>query len=673
MRRIVERGLGGLAGPCVLLGAAGALASTDHGATDLTALSLEELMSIEVTVTSAAKRPQRLGDAAAAVFVLTGDEIRRSGATSIPEALRLVPGVQVSRVGSNKWFVTARGFSGRDANKLLVLVDGVSAYTPLFSGILWEREGTFLEDVDRIEVVRGPGASLWGANAVNGVINIVTKPAERTQGGLVTATAGTEERGSFGVRYGGRLGGLGHVRFYGEATARDSGGTAAPGSEEDDSRLRRTGFRADLDLTARDRLTLQGDLFAGRTEDTAFAPLFSPPWSRAVSADARESTANVRAHWRRTLSDVSHLAVQAYYQNNKYDSVLGSFLEETADIEAEHRFALGERHDVVWGLGARWYRSRIGEGLIESDPAVRAEPRFSVFVQDTVTLVPDTLTLTAGSKLEHTDYAGLAVQPTVRAAWTPDREQVVWAAVSRAVRTPSRAERDFTGIQQVVPTPFGPPLAVSLMGDSDLESETVVAYEAGYRVRPAPSLSVDVAAFYNVYDDLRVFAAEPPVAGGGAVPYLLLPVTASNAMHGETYGVEVAAEWEVRPGWRLRGAYSALRMDLTAEDPGGAAAAEATEGGSPLHQLVLRSSHDLAHDLQLDVAVRAVDRLRTGDLDGYVGLDVRVAWRPTEGWELALVGQNLIGADRLETTALTVDQTPSRVESALYARLTRRF
>ncbi|WP_156927126.1 TonB-dependent receptor plug domain-containing protein [Azospirillum halopraeferens] len=659
--------------PAAVFAADGPVGRTAAGTlSGLMGLSLEELMSLEVTVTSAAKRPQRMGDTAAAMFVLTGEEIRRSGATSIPDALRLVPGVQVARISSNRWFVTARGFGGSDANKLLVLIDGVSSYTPLFSGILWGREGVFLEDVERIEVIRGPGAALWGANAVNGVINIVTKPAAATTGGLVSATVGTQERGSIGARYGGRLGDAGHARIYAEGTARDAGGADSPGSGEDHSRFGRAGFRADLELSPRDRLTVQGDMFHGTADDATYAPLLTPPYVRMVRADMVSGNANVLGRWRRTLAPASHLLVQGYYQHSTFRGRLGNFREQTVDVEAEHRFALSERDDFIWGMGARWYRSDIEDGLISARGTTRTSTLFSVFAQNEHTLVPDRLKLTAGAKAEYRETTGLELQPTVRAVWTPHEDHVVWAAVSRAVRTPSRAEQDFVGVQQVIPT-GRLPLAIALTGSEDLASEKVVAYEVGYRVQPVASVSLDVAAFYNTYTDLRGFRVGAPAPVRMPVPHLLLPVSAANSLEGETYGVEVAAEWDVRPGWRLRGAYSALKMHIRNKDGSAAGPARLAESGSPAHQVILRSSHDLGSGVQLDLTARAVDDLGDGIISGYAALDVSLAWHPTEQWELALVGQNLIGPERMEATPGVIDLTPSRVQRGVYARVIRRF
>lgn len=649
-----------------------ALAALPAG--DLTDLSLEELMSIEVTVTSAARHPQRLGDTAAAIFVLSGEEIRRSGATSLPDALRLVPGVQVTRLGSNRWRVTARGFNGRNANKMLLLIDGVSAYTPLFSGVLWERENVFLPDVDRIEVIRGPGASLWGANAVNGVINVITKPAAETTGGLVSLRAGTEERGAASVRYGTALGDAGHMRVYGEGIARDAGARADGSSADDASRYGRSGFRADLATGQRDKVTLQGDLYRGSGDAAATSYSLTPPYTRLSEGTILANSAKLLGRWTRSLGPSSQVMAQSYYTYNTLQGFSGNFREETADFELEHRLSLGEGSDFVWGGGARWYRSRVtGGNRVVADPQTDTTHLVSLFVQNEQQLVPDRLKLTLGTKLEHTDYTGFEVQPTARLVWTPHPDHSVWAAVSRAVRAPSRSERDFTSLQRVVAAPGRPPVAVTVNGDDDLQSEDVLAYELGYRVRPDPALSIDIATFYNVYRELRGLKAGTPVRHLTPVPYTELPLYATNSQSGRTWGAELAAEWDVMPGWRLKGSYSLLRKDLTGSPTGTAGDGATMDDGDPEHQVVLRSSHDLPYDLTLDLTVRAVDRLAESGVAGYVDADLRLGWKPGNGWEFALVGQNLVHADRPEAAANLLEPAPSRVQRGVYVELTRRF
>ncbi len=676
MRRSIRKEWGGILGCCVALGAGAAFGNPvpdGPALADLTTLSLEELLSIEVTVTSAAKRPQRLGDTAAAAFVLTGDEIRRSGVMTIPDALRLVPGVQVAQIDANKWAVSVRGFNGRYANKLLVLIDGRSVYTPVFSGVFWEREGVFLEDIDRIEVIRGPGAALWGANAVNGVINIITKPASKTQGGLVTAHVGTEERGGAGVRYGGQIGGVGHYRVYAEARARDAGVLADGTRTNDTGKLGRTGFRTDLALGAHDTLTVQGDLFKGNAGEATLAPLLTPPFVRLIEQDERGVAGNLLGRWTRRLSNSSHVSLQAYYQHSTSDSFLGHLREETMDVELEHGFALTDRQDVLWGVDLRHYQSDLrGSYLIGGYPN-RIDRLVSMFAQDEITLVPSRLKLTLGSKFEHNDYTGFEVQPSVRLAWTPHPDHTVWAAASRAVRTPSRSEDDFTVFPQVLAGPGGLPLAVNLRGNQNLASEKLIAFELGYRVHPVRSVSLDAATFYNLYSDLRSFEAGIPFLSIDPVPHLVLPVTAQNQLEGRTYGIELAGEWEVRQGWRLRGSYSLLHMHLHPKEGSTDAASASAAGGSPKHQLVLRSSHDLTPNLDLDVVVRAVDELPAFGVPGYVGLDMRLAWRPHDAWEVALVGQNLLGGRRQEFKPDLIDTRATRVQRGVYAKLTRRF
>lgn len=676
MRRPVARTLSCLAGAALALAAgraSGGLPPAAAASSDLTGFSLEELMSMEVTVTSAAKRPQRLGDAAAAMFVLTGDEIRRAGIATLPDAFRLVPGLQVGEIDTNTWAITSRGFNGRYANKLLVMVDGRTVYTPVFSGVFWEREGVFLEDIDRIEVIRGPGASLWGANAVNGVINIITKPASQTQGGLITGVVGTMEQAGVGVRYGGRLGEAGHMRVYAESRLRGQGVLADGTPTDDRGRFARTGFRSDLTLGGGDTLTLQGDLLRGSAGGSVLAPTFTPPYAQLVDENDTAFTGNLLGRWSRRLSDTSHVSAQAFYQYDNSDSGQGRLVEETLDIEVEHGFTVGDRHSILWGGGARRQRNNVHFTHLTGTYPDHDDSLYSLFVQDEITLLPNTLTLTLGSKVERNAFTGVEVQPTARIAWRPHAEHTLWAAVSRAVRTPSNMEDGISLIPRVVAS-GRLPTAVQLTGNPSLVSEKLIAYEVGWRFHPTRTLSADVAAFYNDYSDLRSFEMGTPVLVRTPVPHFVVPMTAGNMMEGQTWGVETAAEWDVRPGWRLRGAYSVLKMNVSAK-PGSADTHSASEanGGSPRHQFTLRSSHELTADIDFDVVVRAVDRLPALNVPGYVGLDMRVAWRPVENWEVALTGRNLLGGRRQEFTPDLINIRATRVERSVFAKLTHRF
>ncbi|HEV8580421.1 MAG TPA: TonB-dependent receptor [Thermoanaerobaculia bacterium] len=647
-------------------------------AVDLTELSLEELMDVEVV--SVSKRSERISAAAAAVYVITQEDLRRSGATSIAEALRMVPGLEVARIDANTWAVSARGFNGRFANKLLVLIDGRSVYTPLFSGVFWDVQDTLLEDVDRIEVIRGPGATLWGANAVNGVINILTKSARETLGSLVTAGGGTEERWFLGARYGGSLGENGAWRAYVKGFDRDAGADPAGGEGVDGWSVKRGGFRVDRKLGDAAEWTLQGDLYDGEVgERLTLAPSLTALVPVVQDTETAISGGNLLGRWQRTLSAASELTVQLYYDRTDRDYRFLDESRDTFDLELQHDVSPAPRHRVVWGLGYR----RTADDLRDSDllafqPDRRTDDLASAFLQDEINLRADRLWLTVGSKLEHNDYSGFEVQPNARLLWTPGEHRTLWAAVSRAVRTPSRAEHDLQLSAPAFPAgalfPGSPPAIVATLGDRSFDSEELLAYELGYRAGVAPGLFVDLAAFYNDYDRLRTVRAEPPFLQlSPPPPHLVIPSFASNDMEGETYGAELAADWRPAGSWRLSAAYTWLEMRLRNRfDPADVTVA-ATEGQSPQQQLFLRSAMDLPGHFELDLAARYVDSLATGPVSGYTSADLRLGWKPRAGLELSLVGQNLLDAEHLEFAPEIIPTHPTAVERAVYGKVTWRF
>ena len=454
----------------------------ESGVAQLKELSLEELMDIEVT--SVSKRPERLSETASAIQVITQEDIRRSGATRLPEALRLASNLEVAQIDSRRWAISARGFNSPFSNKLLVLIDGRTVYTPLFAGVFWDVQDTLLEDIDRIEVISGPGATLWGANAVNGVINIITKDAKDTQGTLLAGGGGTELRGFGGVRYGGAVAPNFRYRIYGKYFDRD--GTVLPDGRDasDDWHQGQGGFRMDWDASESDVFTVQGDGYDGRISQ--------------AGADAIDvSGANVIGRWSHTFYEGSELTLQLYYDRTHRD-IPGEVSEDldTYDVDFQHRFPLGERHDIVWGLGYRLIEDDVG-----NSPAVAFLPPqvsrqwFSGFVQDEIALVKDRVHLTLGTKIEHNDYTGFEFQPSGRLAWRLSEQQILWSAISRAVRTPSRIDRElFLRVDD-------PDLRID--GGPDFESEELLAYELGYRVQPFSRLGLSLAAYYNDYDDLR--------------------------------------------------------------------------------------------------------------------------------------------------------------------------
>ena len=458
---------------------------------DLTKLSLEELMDIEVTLVS--RKKEKLFETAAAAFVLTQEDIRRSGVTSIAEALRLVPGMVVARIDANKWAVSARGFNGRFAQKLLVLIDGRSAYTPLFSGVFWEVQDVLLEDVERIEVIRGPGATLWGSNAVNGVINIATRSAQDSQGGMAVVGGGTEERAVGQLRYGGRLGEDAYYRVYGKYFDRDAFVDAEGQDGADEWHMARGGLRLDWQADERNTLTTQGDIYGGGTGQRYRFAALEPPYQRVVDDETQRAGGNILVRWEHLNSAKSDLALQVYYDRTEWDDVLMQEIRDTYDVDFQHRFALSARQEVVWGWGYRHTRDATRGGFEFSlEPARRGVNFFSFFAQDNIALTDRKLRLIAGGKFEYNDYTGFEYQPNARLLWTPQPEQTAWAAVSRAVRLPSRADDDvrlaFLTLPPGTILDNTLPAMVVGMGDRQMKAEKLHAFEAGYRFRPRPDL-----------------------------------------------------------------------------------------------------------------------------------------------------------------------------------------
>ncbi|HEX7183152.1 MAG TPA: TonB-dependent receptor [Thermoanaerobaculia bacterium] len=642
---------------------------------DLTELSLEELMDVQVT--SVSKRAEPISAAAAAVFVITQEDLRRSGATSIPEALRMVPGVEVARIDASKWAISARGFNGRFANKLLVLIDGRSVYTPLFSGVFWDVQDTLIEDVDRIEVIRGPGATLWGANAVNGVINIITKSAHETVGGLLAAGGGSEERGFAGLRYGGALGKSSAYRVYGKSFERGSGERLAGGAAADDWSMSRGGFRLDSALSAGSALTVEGGFYDGEAGETLTLQPFPAPAPRTVDTEMQISGGHLLGRWQRTLSDASELKAQLYYDRTERTAALIDEDRDTFDLELQHGFAPGSRHRLVWGLGYRRTGDDIrGTSILSFRPARRTDDLASAFFQDEIALRPDRLWLTLGSKVEHNDYTGFEVQPNLRAVWIPRRHHTLWAAVSRAVRTPSRAEHDLRleslriGPGQLFPG--APPAVVVSFGDPDYHAEELLAWELGYRMGLAPGLFLDLATFYNDYDQLRATRTGEPFLEVSPIPHLVVPARISNDQEGETYGAELVVDWRASKRWRWNAAYSLLAIQLRDRRPG-QDDSPFDEGGSPRHQLVLHSSVDLAQGFELDVSLRYVDELPSLDVDSYTTFDLRLGWRPRADLEVSLVGQNLLEETHVEFAPEIIPTHPTALERGFYGKVAWRF
>lgn len=632
---------------------------------EVTEIDIEDLMKVRVS--SPGKKSQVVAEVPAAIYVIRSEDLRRSGVTSIPEALRRVPGYQVGRSDANTWTVTSRGFSS--ANKLLVLIDGRSVYSPLHSGVFWDAQSVFMEDVERIEVIRGPGGALWGANAINGVVNVITKSARDTQGGVVEAGAGLEERGFAGARYGFAAGEAHHVRVSANTFTRDDSVMAADPDEDlfDDLTMSRADLRWEWKAGEHDRVSLIAGGYDGRAQERLTTPLLTAPFSSTFRDRTKLSGGHAILRWERELGAASNLTAQVYVDHVLRENDLFGEEETTGDFDLQHRFSPFAGHDVVWGAGYRIYSNDFnGSFFAQTDPEERTDDLPSVFLQDEITLVEQRLKFTAGVKAEHNDYSGLEVQPSLRLAWTPDDAHMVWLAASRAVRTPSILDNDFR--LNAITFPGAPPTILAVFGTKDFRSEELVSLEAGYRARLAEPLTVDVATFYNVYDDLRSLEtgagfSEP---GNNVQPFYI-----RNEATARCYGAELAVNLQAASGWLLQASYAYLYMNIDLSNGSTDTTSEAEERRSPRNQVWIRSALDLPHAVTLDVMARYVSRLAAYPADAYVEADVRLGWRvPGTGLELALVGQNLIHAHHEETSS---DQTGSELERGGYVSLTWRF
>jgi iron complex outermembrane receptor protein len=626
---------------------------TDDG--DLTAeelrylesASLEDLGSLPIY--SASKKEERWFESAAAVFVITQEDIRRSAVTSIPELLRMVPGLQVARVNGNHWVITARGFANIFAENLLVLIDGRSVYTPLFAGVYWDVQDVVLEDIERIEVIRGPGAALWGANAVNGVINIITESAKDTQGIYARGGGGNVEQGFTTARYGGKIGENVHYRGYFKYVNRDNfKRQGIDPNANDDAEMFRGGWRLEWDVSERDLITFQGDIYSGDrgfTNDLIFGgpPDFSPADFR--TGEAEVGGGNVLTRWRHTFSERSDLALQFYFDRTELSQLIFDEDRNTWDIDFQHRFPSVFGSEVIWGLGYRHTADDTGDGPnIAFRPSSRSDDLYSGFAQAQIPFLNDALRLTLGTKVEHNDYTGWEVQPNGRIAWVPNERHTVWGAVSRAVRTPSRSNEDIQISALIDPTddPTDPtaPRFIVVQGDNDVESEDLLAFELGYRVEPLDGLTFDLAAYYNRYRDL--VTAEPTGLPPGP------PGRLSNRMDGETYGFELAAHWRPTNWWHLRAGYTFLKVEFELDGSSRDIFSEAEEDDSPEHQVQLLSYMDLPYDLQLDAAFYYVDEVKGRDVSSYTRFDFRLGWEPRADLELFVVLQNAFDGKHAE-------------------------
>jgi len=600
--------------------------------------SLEELMGMDVT--SVSRKAEPFYETAGAVAVLTGSEIQQIGSRTLADALRYVPGLEVARVDFRNWAISSRGFNASNSNKMLVLMDGRTVYSPLFSGVFWDVQDTFLPDLDRIEVIRGPGATMWGSNAVNGVISMTTKDARYTQGGLITAGLGVEEKAFAGVRYGGEIPGKLYYRVYAQTTRRDDLLTATGVDLNREWTSTQTGFRIDSAAPKENgSVTFQGDYYHGSVGATA--NISTPFTGGNLVLRATKPFANDMEFTTQVYFD--YLSRYVYQQYGE--------VRRTYDFDTQLRFSPWEHHDVVAGFNYRSSADQTRTGsLISFVPVDRRLQLGSMFVQDEIRWHEEMFGLILGSKFEYHQKVGVEIQPSIRLALRT-RRSTLWAAVSRALRTPSRYDED---------SRFGPlPTNPQLMGSHHFQSESVVAYELGYRAQYFTSFTWDVSLFFNDYDNLR--SQEPT---GLRQPRIL-----SNKLMAETYGAEIALKWQPVRRWRLQASYSHLVDEFHLASDSRDITNGSQEANDPKNTANLRSHLVLGGGLEWDVGLRYVSSLPNPAQPAYLATDTRLAWRYRGQWEFALVGQNIFDNQHTEFGTRVSDQ----VQRGYYGSVTWEF
>ncbi|MGH8125008.1 MAG: TonB-dependent receptor plug domain-containing protein [Rhodanobacteraceae bacterium] len=595
---------------------------------DLGKLSLQDLGKI--VVTSVAKNPEPLADAPASVYVITHEEIMRSGATTLPEILRLAPNLGVFQLSSSNYIVTSRGLSGNQSaqnfpNKLLVLIDGRSVYSPLFSGIYWDQQYVLPENIDRIEVINGPAGTLWGANAVNGVINIITRRASETQGGVLEFGYGNHES-SASIQYGGKLGKNAWYRVYAHDFYQRSFDNSTGQNAQDRWSAPQAGFRVDWDVDSADSMMLEGNILHSR-EGQPNAP------------DVLSSGGNLLARWRHASANGSNFQLQTYFDDGHSGATLtaGGGSLSTWDIEAQQDFTIGDRHHVTWGAGGRIYRYRLrpsirSDGSLLWNPASDTQNLANVFVQDQIALGASTQA-TVGLKAEHDPYSGWSWMPSAKLAWKASAGTLLWASAARSVRTPTVFD---TSVMEVVNMPTGP--VDFLNGNPDYRTEKLTAYEAGVRTQWTSRFTLSLSLYYNIYDDLRSIEVSPT----------FLPLLWGNGMRGHTYGADLWGGWSVTHWWKLGAGVSEEREYFRYKPESAGLLGTAVAGDDPDHRAFLRSSMNLGSRWTLEADLRQIGALPDPQLPGYTELDARLGWNPNDKLEISLSGMNLLHPWHLE-------------------------
>lgn len=621
-----------------------AQAKRNHHPVNLASLSLSELGNVKVTTTT--KEPEEVWQTPAAIYVITQEDIRRSGATSLPELLRLAPGVDVARIDSDHWAIGIRGFNGEFSKSLLVLIDGRSVYSPLFAGVYWQVQDTLLKDIDRIEVIRGPGGTIWGANAVNGIINIITKNAKDTHGTLLTAQSGNVDQGEAAARYGAAGGRRFDYRVYGKGFIR--GAEFHPdGQNFDEWKMGQVGFRTDWTPNDRDSLNVQGDMYKGRDGERVAISFYSPPSLEVIDSPAHQTSGgDVVAHWRRQLGADSDFELRGYFDRTTRFSPQLDETRNTFDLDFLYHFAASPRNDVLLGAGARWSPSHIGQKFttLDFDPHNETDSIDSWFAQDQIGMVPNKLSVILGSKFEHNNRSGFEWQPNARLLWTPAPHQTFWAAVTRAVRTPSRLDQDLRLTDYLNLSVAGFPAYFRVSGNKSFRSEKLVGTEIGYRALMTHTLYIDTAIFRNEYNDLygygpRSIFMEPDPAPA----HLVLSQSLANALKGDTSGGEIAPDWKPSRWFEMKGWYSYLHLHVH-DKPGYTDNLNtvADNGSSPHHQVRAQGLFNFSGGFEFDATYRYVSALPAQKVKAYNTADARFGWRIADHLAMSVAGQNLL-------------------------------
>jgi iron complex outermembrane receptor protein len=650
---------------------------------DLGILSLNELLDLEVV--SVAKVSEKVTATPAAIYIITGEDLRRNNVQTIPEALRMVPGLHVYQIDANKWAMSTRGSASRFSNKMLVMIDGRTVYSPLFSGVFWDVQDTMIEDIDKIEVIRGPGGTLWGANAVNGVVNIITKDSADTQGGLVAVQMETGINSEISARYGGWLNDKISYRLYGKNFDRDAFEAPTGNDAADEWHQSRAGFRMDMNASALNKVSFMGDIYGGKSgESTQFLTPF-PPFVNYASMDVPVSGGNLLGRWIRTFSKDSELILQAYYDHNERNEF---FIDESmniADLDLQHRLMFSNSLEVLWGLGYRYINDETtGKEAIpylfsyKMNPESSTDNLFSAFLQGRLPIVGGKGALTLGTKLEHNDYTGFEWQPTGRALWNLNEHHALWGAVTRSVRTPPRIAIDADvsiGTFKTYPQYGKTFTTVQVQGNKEIDAETVYSYESGYRGRIRENIFLDISIFYNKYYGLISAIPKGPMQINLSPlgNTFNVPVQIDNGNDGETYGSELSCRWNANSWWQLTGGFTWFQVNTlnTGISEMGRNGFSENENAEYLASLI--SYMDLPGHFEFNSTLYYVDALDGLDIDSHFRLDLNIGWHPTDNFSVTAGGYNLFNSSHQEFSNTTDGVLASEIPQTFYTKITMTF